>query len=40
MLSLSKCMQKQFGVKSLNFEVSDKLQSLIDFNNIQQIKIK
>lgn len=40
MLSLSKCMQKQFGVKSLNFEVSDKLQSLIDFNSIQQIKIK
>lgn len=40
MLSLSKCIQKQFGVKSLNFEVSDKLQSLIDFNSIQQIKIK
>ena len=40
MLSLSKSMQSTYGVKSLNFEVSDKLQSLVDFNNLQQIKIK
>ena len=40
MLSLSKTIQKEFGVKSLNFEVSDKLQSQIPFDNIQQIKIK
>ena len=40
MLSLSKTMQKEFGVKSLNFEVSDKLQSLIPFDKLQQIKIK
>lgn len=40
MLSLSKSMQKEFGVKSLNFEVSDKLQSLIPFDKLQQIKIK
>lgn len=40
MLSLSKTMQNEFGVKSLNFEVSDKLQSLIPFNKLNQIKIK
>ena len=40
MLSLSKSMQKKFGVKSLNFEVSDKLQSLIPFDKLKQIKIK
>lgn len=40
MLSLSKVMQSTYGVKSLNFEVSDKLQSLIDFTSLQQIKIK
>lgn len=40
MLSLSKVMQSQFGVKSLNFEVSDKLQSLFDWNCINQVKIK
>lgn len=40
MLSLSKAMQKQFGVKSLNFEVSDKLQSQIHFDRLQQTKIK
>lgn len=40
MLSLSKTMQKEFGVESLNFEVSDKLQSLIPFDNINQVKIK
>ena len=40
MLSLSKAMQKKFGVKSLNFEVVDKLQSLIPFDKLQQIKIK
>lgn len=40
MLSLSKAIQKMFKVESLNFEVSDKLQSLINFNELQQIKIK
>ena len=40
MLSLSKAMQKQFGVKSLNFEVSDKLQSQIAFDKLNQVKIK
>lgn len=39
-LSLSKAIQKIFEVESLNFEVSDKLQSLIDWNGLQQIKIK
>lgn len=40
MLSLSKAMQIEYGVKSLNFEVSDKLQSLFDINSINQAKIK
>lgn len=40
MLSLSKAMQIEFGVKSLNFEVSEKLQSLLDWNSLQQVKIK
>ena len=31
MLSLSKAMQLKHGVKSLNFEVSDKLQSRVNF---------
>lgn len=39
-LSLSKAVQKLFEVKSLNFEVSKKLQSLINWNELQQIKIK
>jgi len=40
MLSLSKAIQKVFEVDSLNFEVSNKLQSLINFEKLQQIKIK
>jgi IS605 OrfB family transposase len=38
-LSLSKAMQLKYGVNSLNFEVSDKLQSLFDWNSLQQAKI-
>lgn len=40
MLSLSKTVQKKFEVESLNFEVSDKLQSLINWDEIQQVRIK
>ncbi|QXM06728.1 RNA-guided endonuclease InsQ/TnpB family protein [Crassaminicella indica] len=40
MLSLSKAIQKMFEVESLNFEVSNKLQSLINFNKLQQVRIK
>lgn len=40
MLSLSKAIQKIFEVESLNFEVSDKLQSLINWNKLQQVRIK
>lgn len=40
MLSLSKAIQKLFEVESLNFEVSNKLQSLINFNELQQVRIK
>ena len=40
MLSLSKTVKVEYGVKSLNFEVSEKLQSLLNWNNLQQIKIK
>lgn len=40
MLSLSQAMQSLFKVKSLNIEVSNKLQSLIDFTAIQQVRIK
>lgn len=39
-LSLSKAMQKIFEVNSLNFEVSGKLQSLINWNALQQVRIK
>ena len=39
-LSLSKEMKSMFEVESLNFVISDKLQSLIDFNSIQQAKFK
>ena len=39
-LSLSKEMQQKHEVKFLNFEVSKKLQSLIDFETIQQVRIK
>lgn len=40
MLSLSKAIQKTFEVESLNFEVSNKLQSLINWNELQQVRIK
>ena len=39
-LSLSNEIKSMFGVDSLNFVISDKLQSLIDFNSIQQAKFK
>lgn len=39
-LSFSKAMQKIFEVNSLNFEVSGKLQSLINWNALQQVRIK
>ncbi|MCW6059640.1 transposase [Clostridium sporogenes] len=37
-LSLSKSIQKLFKVDSLNFEVSNKLQSLINWNRLQQAR--
>lgn len=40
MLSLSKAMQDKFRVKSLNFNLSDKIKSLINLESIQQIKIQ
>jgi IS605 OrfB family transposase len=40
MLSLSKAIQKTFEVESLNFEVCNKLQSLINWNELQQVRIK
>lgn len=40
MLSLSKAMQNKFRVKSLNFNLSDKIKSLINLEKLQQIKIK
>lgn len=39
-LSLAKSMQEKYGVKSLNFEVSKKLQSRINFCNLQQVRFK
>lgn len=39
-LSLVKATQKLFNVKSLDFEVSDKLQSVVNFESAQQVKIK
>ncbi|WP_142415011.1 RNA-guided endonuclease InsQ/TnpB family protein [Hathewaya massiliensis] len=39
-LSLSKAMQKIFEVNTLNFEASGKLQSLINWNALQQVRIK
>ncbi|WP_061996407.1 RNA-guided endonuclease TnpB family protein [Clostridium sp. ATCC 25772] len=38
-LSLSKAIQRLFEVESLNFEVSNKLQSLIDWNSLQQARL-
>lgn len=40
MLSLAKKVQTKFGVESLNFEVSDKLQKLMNLNSMQQVKVK
>lgn len=40
MLSLSKAIQKMFEVESLNFEVSNKLQSLINWSDLQQVRVK
>lgn len=40
MLSLSKAIQKIFEVDSLNFEVSNKLQSLINWTKLQQVRFK
>ena len=40
MLSLSRAIQKMLEVDSLNFEVSNKLQSLINFHELQQVRIK
>ena len=40
MLSLSKLVQSKFRVKSLNFNLSDKIKSLVNLEKIQQIKIK
>ena len=40
MLSLSKAMQDKFKVKSLNFNLSDKIKSLVNLDSIQQIKIQ
>lgn len=40
MLSLSKKMQEKYMVKSLDFVISDKLQSHINVGKIKQIKIK
>lgn len=38
-LSLSKAIQRLFEVESLNFEVSNKLQSLINWNSLQQARL-
>jgi len=38
MLSLAKEVQTKFGVESLNFEVSDKLQTLMNLDSVQQAK--
>jgi IS605 OrfB family transposase len=39
MLSLSKSMQEKFRVKSLNFNLPEKIKSLVNLESIQQIKI-
>lgn len=39
MLSLSKVMQNKFRVKSLNFNLPEKIKSLVNLEAIQQIKI-
>ena len=39
-LSLSKKMQEKFNVKSLNFVIFDRLQSIINYSKIKQIKIR
>ena len=40
MLSLSKSMKEKYRVQSLNFNLSDKIKSLVNLDEIQQIKIK
>ncbi len=39
MLSLSKAMQEQFKVDSLNFALPEKVQSLVNFQSLQQVRI-
>ena len=38
-LSLSKEMRSKFNVNSLDFEVSKKLQSIVNWNHIQQVRL-
>ncbi|ADQ13918.1 RNA-guided endonuclease InsQ/TnpB family protein [Halanaerobium hydrogeniformans] len=40
LLSLSKKIQSKYNVKSLNFELPEAVQSIIDLDAVQQIKIK
>ncbi|RAK12641.1 IS605 OrfB family transposase [Halanaerobium saccharolyticum] len=40
LLSLSKEMQAKYNVKSLNFELPEAVQSIVDLDTIQQIRIK
>ena len=39
-LSLSKAMQANYNAESLNFEVPEKLQSIVNWNAIQQVRIQ
>ncbi|MDD3172831.1 MAG: hypothetical protein PHF63_04095 [Herbinix sp.] len=39
MLSLSKAMQKKFQVDSLKFALPQKVHSLVDFKNLQQVRV-
>lgn len=39
MLSLSKAMQEQFKVESLNFALPEKVQNLLDLESLQQVRI-
>lgn len=39
MLSLSNAMQMKFQVKSLNFALPQKVQNLVDFTKLQQIRV-
>jgi transposase len=40
LLSLSKRIQSKYNVKALNFELPEAVQSIVDLDAIQQIKIK